>query len=153
MLDVAVSARRGAAGVGPGGALAARGKVWVDVTLRQARWVVTDMVRIRVGGDAPIDPAIRRVTPGVREQRFEVPIMLGKRDAWIGVDALGATPLPAEVTGSAYAEDGHPGAVPAAVINPILVDVDGDGVWTRGDGRVRIEDGGAIGGRASLTRR
>jgi hypothetical protein len=56
-----------------------------------------------------------------------VPLEVGAQDTWIGVDAGGDDPLPVEMTGTYELEKGRPGVVPYAIINPILVDADGDG--------------------------
>jgi hypothetical protein len=156
ILEVAVRGDGGGdvAPVGPGGAITARRTATVEVALRQASWVVTDTLRIRAGGrDGPRVIRALPVPHGVAAHAWtiEVPIERG-RDTWIGVDAIGDTPLPPEITGTYLWEDGRPGGAPAALINPILVDADADGWWTRGDGRVRIDAGRAIGGRASLRR-
>jgi len=151
LLEVEVRGDGGGDGVGPGGVVRARTSATVSIALRQARWVVTDTVRVRVGGRRGPELVRELAVPrGVREASWTVPVPLRGKDTWIGVDAIGDTPLPVEISGTYLAEDGRPGAAPAALINPVLVDGDGDGWWQRGDGRVLIEGARAIGGRASL---
>lgn len=138
-LDIEVAARQGATPtVGPGQTLRARGTAWVDVTVAQARFVHVDRIRITVGGAA--GPALVQTVdvPGhVRSYHWAGPIALGDRDTWIGVTADGDTALPLEQTGT-YQKDkwNHAGVTPFAIASPILVDVDGDGRWTRGDADV-----------------
>lgn len=135
-LDVEVAAARGATPtVGPGRALSATRTAWVDVTVSQARFVHTDRIRITVG--APAGPALATtidVPAGQRTFHWAGAVELGEHDTWIGVTADGDTPLPLDQTGS-YQKDrwNRPGVTPFAIASPILVDVDGDGRWKRGD--------------------
>ena len=96
---------------------AASGRVRVDVELAQARYVHTDQIRVRVGGEVV---RTERVPPDVRVHRLtlEVPVTAA---TWIGVDASGEQPLPEWMTGSYQREKGRPGVVPYAIINPIRV--------------------------------
>ena len=66
-------------------------------------------------------------------------IRVGAVDTWIGVDAGGDQPLPVELTGTYQLEKGRDGVAPYALINPILVDADGDGRWRRGAADVVVE--------------
>ncbi len=135
-LDVEVAAARGQTPtVGPGEQLRARGTAWVDVSVSQARFVRVERIRITVGGAT--GPALAQtveVPPGVRTFHWAGAIALGAHDTWIGVTADGDTPLPLEQTGT-YQKDkwNHPGVTPFAIASPVLVDVDGDGRWKRGD--------------------
>lgn len=135
-LDVEVAPERGAPTVGPGGSLASTsGRVWLDVTVEQARFVRTERVRVTVGG--PAGPRLAQtidIPPDVRTHAWAGPIEVGPADTWIGVTADGDTPLPAELTGT-YQQDRwkRPGVTPFAIASPILVDADGDGRWRRGE--------------------
>jgi hypothetical protein len=136
-LDVAVAARQGGATVGPGQAIVpADGHVWVDVTVSRVAFVHVDQLRISVGGAAPIVVA---VPPDQRSFHWASAVAVGTADTWIGVDAGGDTPLPAEQTGN-YQQDKwkKPGVTAFAIIGPILVDVDGDGRWKRGDADIAL---------------
>lgn len=135
-LDVEVAAARDDAfTVGPGQALRARGTAWLDITLSQAGFVHTERIRITVG--TPTGPTLATTIDVPADQRtfhWAGPVVLGDADTWIGVTADGDTPLPIEQTGS-YQKDrwNRPGVTPFAIASPILVDVDGDGHWKRGD--------------------
>jgi len=132
-LDVEVASRDRGATVGPGQLVVADGgAVWVDLELAQASFVAADRIRIVVGG--PAGPAVARtldVPAGERHFRWRGRVDVGAADTWLGVDAGGDTPLPVELTGSYFAEKGHRGATPHALVNPIRVDADGDGRWAR----------------------
>jgi hypothetical protein len=135
-LDVEVAAARGATPtVGPGQTLHASQTAWVDVTVSQARFVRVDRIRITVGSST--GPALATtvdVPAGLRSYHWAGAITLGDADTWIGVTADGDTPLPLEQTGS-YQKDrwNRPGVTPFAIASPVLLDVDGDGRWKRGD--------------------
>jgi hypothetical protein len=121
--------------VGPGQALHASQTAWVDVTVSQARFVRVDRIRITVGSST--GPALATtvdVPAGLRSYHWAGAITLGDADTWIGVTADGDTPLPLEQTGS-YQKDrwNRPGVTPFAIASPVLVEVDGDGRWKRGD--------------------
>lgn len=134
-LDVEAAAARGATPtVGPGQTLRARGTAWLDVTLAQARFVRADRIRVTVGGAHGPELVETIDVPAGRTFHWAGPVALGARDTWIGVTADGDTPLPIEQTGS-YQQDKwrHPGVTPFAIASPILVDVDGDARWTRGE--------------------
>jgi hypothetical protein len=139
-LDIEVAPREGATPTaGPGQAVASEdGAVWVDVTVSQARFVHVDHVRVLVG--SPSGPRVAQmidVPSGVRQHRWRGRVEVGTTDTWIGVDAGGDTPLPVEQTGSYQQEKWHhPGVTPYAIASPILVDVDHDGHWRRGDADV-----------------
>jgi hypothetical protein len=130
-LDVEVSAARGTPTVGPGEDLRAQGTAWVDVTVEQARFVRVERIRIAVGGRR--EPRTIAVPRGVRRFRWAGAVELGPADTWIGVTADGDTPLPAELTGTQHRDAGRPGVTPFAIASPILVDVNGDRRWRRGD--------------------
>ena len=135
-LDVEVAAAAGATPtVGPGQALHATGSAWLDITVAQARFVHTERIRVTLGGAT--GPALAHtidVPPDVRSYHWAGAVALGGADTWIGVTADGDTPLPLEQTGS-YQKDrwNRPGVTPFAIAGPILVDVDGDHRWKRGD--------------------
>ncbi len=140
-LDVEVASSEGATPtVGPGGALVARGRVWLDVTVAQARFVKVERLRISVGGPAgPTLAHVVEVPPGVRTHRWAGAIAVGGADTWIVVTADGDTAMPLEITGS-YQRDKwkRAGVTPFAITGPILVDGDGDGRWRRGDADVDL---------------
>ena len=52
---------------------------------------------------------------------------------------LADTAMPLEFTGT-YQKDkwGHPGVTPFALASPVLIDVDGDGHWKRGDADILL---------------
>jgi len=135
-LDVEAAAAQGATPTaGPGQGVRAAGSVWLDITLSQARFVHTERIRITIG--TPTGPALAAtidVPPSVRTHHWAGAIELGAADTWIGVTADGDTPLPGEQTGS-YQQDrwSRPGVTPFAIASPILIDVDGDGRWQRGE--------------------
>jgi len=135
-LDVEAAAAQGAtATVGPGQALRGHGAIWLDVTVSQARFVHADRIRITIG--APAGPQlVQTVDIPANAHRFHWAgaVAIGGADTWIGVTADGDTALPLEQTGS-YQRDKwkHPGVTPFAIASPILVDVDGDHRWRRGD--------------------
>jgi hypothetical protein len=144
-LDVEAVSAGGRTPAGPGQVLSApRGRLTLDIAVAQARFSRADRLRVLTGnGSAP--PVVREIAvpPGAR-WRGTVDVDLGGRDGWIGVDVGGDEPLPAELTGNVHQEAGRPGAVPFAIINPILVDGDGDG-------RVQYA-GRSARGRAGATR-
>jgi hypothetical protein len=132
-LDVEVAPAEGVTPTaGPGQFVTPRDHaVWVDVTVAQTRFVHTDRITITVGGrGAQTIP----VPPGVRQHRWRGRVEVGDVDTWIGITADGDTPLPLALTGT-YQKDKwkHAGVTPFALASPILVDVDGDGHWKRGD--------------------
>ena len=136
-LDVEVAANQGATPtVGPGQSLAPdAGGVWVDVTVHQTKWVKVERIRITIGADT--GPQLAQtidVPAGVREHHWAGRIAVGTADTWIGVTADGDTAMPLEFTGS-YQKDkwGRAGVTPFALISPILVDVNADRRWRRGD--------------------
>jgi hypothetical protein len=130
-LDVEVAAAPGRRTVGPGQHLRARGTAWIDITVEQARFAAAERIRIAVGGRR--QPRTITVPPGARRFRWTGAVELGPADTWIGVTADGDTPLPAELTGTLHRDAGRPGVTPFAIASPILVDVDGDRRWRRGD--------------------
>jgi hypothetical protein len=139
-LDVEAAAVRGATPtVGPGEVVRARGTVWLDITVSQARFVRTDRLRITVGRGA--GPVLARVieVPRVRHFHWAGAVAVGTADTWVGVIADGDTPLPLEQTGS-YQRDkwNHAGVTPFAFASPILIDADGDHRWTRGDSNIPL---------------
>jgi hypothetical protein len=113
-----------AGGAGTGGlALAPGGRLPVEIRLRQASWSRATRVRVWVGREL-------RHTFAVDGTSFtwSGELDVGAVDAWIGVDASGDEPLPHELH-SLWLE--KPPMPPFAMINPILVDVDGNGRWDR----------------------
>ncbi|MDQ3298988.1 MAG: CehA/McbA family metallohydrolase [Myxococcota bacterium] len=136
-LDVEVASAQGeAATVGPGESVRAKaGKVWVDVELSQARFVHAERVRIVVG--TSVGPQAMQTLTFPKDQtsyRWSGALDVGTTDTWIAITADGDTPLPAEITGT-YQQDRwkRPGVTAFAIAAAILVDVDGDGRWKRGD--------------------
>jgi hypothetical protein len=132
-LDVEVAPAHGVTPTaGPGQFVRPRDHaVWVDVTVAQARFVHTDRITITVGGRGA---QVIAVPANVRSHRWRGRVEVGDVDTWIGITADGDTPLPLALTGT-YQRDKwkHPGVTPFAIAAPILVDVDGDGRWKRGD--------------------
>ncbi len=135
-LDVEVATSEGATPtVGPGQHLHATRTVWVDITLQQARFVHTERIRITIGtASGPKLVQTIDVPPNIREHRWKGPIEIGDVDTWLAVTADGDTPLPLEQTGT-YQKDrwNRAGVTPFAIASPVLIDVDGDGRWKRGD--------------------
>lgn len=121
-LDVEAVAPDGLATAGPGQTLCAPGgKVVVDITVAQARFSRADTLRVLTGtGTGSLAIRTIAVPPGTT-WRTTVEVDLDGHDGWIGVDVGGDTPLPVELTGNVHVEAGRPGAVPFAIINPILV--------------------------------
>jgi len=123
-LDVEVVGNGGPAG--PGQAISATGgSVHLDVEVKQAAWSRADKLRIWTGDGTGARIAFE-VPVGASPFRWTLDLGLA-RDGWIGVDVGGDTLLPVEMTGDVEAIHQHPGATPFALINPILVDADGDG--------------------------
>ena len=138
-LDVEVSTVQGQSPtVGPGQHLRARGALWVDVTVEQARYVVTEWVRITVG--SPTGPRLAEtidVPRGVRQHRWAGAVEIGDADTWLAVTADGDTALPLPQTGTYHRDKwNRAGVTPFAIAAPILIDADGDGRWRRGDADV-----------------
>lgn len=119
---------------GPGQRLGATGKVWLDVTMSQAKFVKVEQIRVTVG--SPEGPRLvhtEEVPSGVRTHHWAGWVDVGDADTWLAVTADGDTPMPLEQTGS-YQKDKwkRPGVTPFALASPILIDADQDGTWTRG---------------------
>jgi hypothetical protein len=112
--------------------VSAKGNVTVDITLSQAKWVKCEQIRITIGGPKLVQTI--EVPPGARTHHWSGTIDVGTTDTWIAVTADGDTAMPLEFTGT-YQKDkwGHPGVTPFALASPVLIDVDGDGHWKRGD--------------------
>jgi hypothetical protein len=139
-LDVEAAPKQGATQtVGAGQSLSPDGgAIWLDITLSQTRWVKCDRIRITIG--SATGPTLVQqidVPANVREHRWAGRIEVGAQDTWIGVTADGDTAMPLEFTGT-YQRDkwNRAGVTPMALISPILVDVDRDGRWKRGDADV-----------------
>jgi hypothetical protein len=125
-------------GVGPGGMITAKGKVAVDITLSQAKWVKCEQIRITIGGPKLVQTI--EVPAGARTHHWTGMISLeDSTDTWIAVTADGDTAMPLEFTGT-YQKDkwGRAGVTPFALASPVLVDVDGDGRWKRGDADIPV---------------
>jgi hypothetical protein len=142
-LDVEAAPRKDATPtVGPGQSLVPdAGGVWLDVTLQQTKWVKVERIRITIG--AATGPQLAHtidVPAGVREHHWAGRIEVGTADTWIGVTADGDTAMPLEFTGT-YQKDkwGRAGVTPFALISPILIDVNGDGRWIRGDADLALQ--------------
>jgi hypothetical protein len=118
-LDVRVSgARMGEIAAATGG------KVTVSIVLLEASYV--KISRIRVLLRRQLVQALD-VPPGSTHFEWSGEVEVGATDGWIAVDAIGTEPLPRELHGLAVGKK----AMPAfAMINPILVDGDGDGRYT-----------------------
>jgi hypothetical protein len=139
-LDVEVSQAKGQPSVGPGQSIAAKGSVWVDITVERARFVQVEKVRITIGGQTkPQLVQTIDIPKGDRSFRWAGRIALPRRDTWIGVTVEGDTPLPVEVTGTYHYDRKRLGVTPFAIASPILVDVDGDRHWRRGGVDVPLE--------------
>jgi hypothetical protein len=127
-LDVEAVAQGARAPAGPGQAITTKGgHVELDVELDQARWCHADRIRVRVGRADGGNDVVKTIAVTGGTAREHVTLEVGDHDTWIGVDAGGDTPLPVEMTGTYQQEKGRPGVTPYAIINPILVDADGDG--------------------------
>ena len=141
-LDVEVATEQGATPtVGPGGMLAAKhGAVWLDVTVSQARWVHVERIRVTVGGaDGPRVAQTIDVPANVRSHHWSGAIEVGDHDTWLAVTTDGDQALPLALTGSYQRDKWHrAGVTPFAIASPILIDVDGDGRWKRGDADVAL---------------
>ena len=141
-LDVEAAPKQGATPtVGPGQALAPDGGgVWLDVTVSQTRWVKVERIRVTIG--TPEGPRVVQqieVPANVRTHHWAGRIEVGTADTWIGITADGDTAMPLEFTGT-YQKDkwGRAGVTPFALASPILVDVDRDGHWKRGDADITL---------------
>jgi hypothetical protein len=101
-------------------------KVTVSIHLAQAGFVHASRIRVWVANqivkEMTFDPTSRTID-------WSVEVGVGPTDTWIGVDATGDEALPDVVSGPYLRRAGHGGLPPAALINPILVDADGDGKW------------------------
>lgn len=128
----------GGAPVGPGQALTAHGSLHLDVEVRQAAWSKADQLRIWVG-DGTGARIAHEVTLDTSPYRWQLDLDVA-RDGWVGVDVGGDTILPVEMTGDVAAIHQHPGATPFALINPILVDADGDGRVRYQQADLAVED-------------
>jgi hypothetical protein len=127
-LDVEAVAQGARAPAGPGQAVTAPGgHVELDVELDQAAWCHASEIRVRVGKPDGTSTIAATLKVTGEKTRVQVPLEVGAQDTWIGVDAGGDDPLPVEMTGTYELEKGRPGVVPYVIINPILVDADGDG--------------------------
>ncbi|HLL21403.1 MAG TPA: hypothetical protein VK427_04685, partial [Kofleriaceae bacterium] len=131
-LDVEVAATKGAPTVGPGASLRAKRSVYVDVTLAQAGFVKAEQIKIWLG--TPAGPTLVHAAP---PPRVQVELELGPDDTWLAITADGDTPMPKEITGT-YQQDRwkRPGVTPFALAAAVLIDVDGDGRWKRGEADV-----------------
>jgi hypothetical protein len=133
-LDVEAAPKQGATPtVGPGQSLVPdAGGVWLDITVAQTAWVKAERIRITVGGKLAQEIEI---PAGKRTFQWTGRVEVGAdTDTWIGVTADGDTAMPLALTGT-YQKDkwNHAGVTPFALISPILVDVNGDHRWVRGD--------------------
>jgi hypothetical protein len=114
-----------AGGAGPGElAVATDGTVRVEIELRQATFVRATRVRLWLARQLVETIAM---PPGSTAFAFGATLPVGATDTWIGVDAAGDEPLPRALHSLA---DGKLPVPPFAMVNPILVDADGDGVYT-----------------------
>jgi hypothetical protein len=110
---------------GPGEtAKATGGQVLVRIALRQASFVHADRIRVWVGGDLRYE---LQIADGATSFDWAASIPVGPGDTWIGVDATGDISLPIEISGDDLWEHDRGGMKPTALINPILIDTDGDG--------------------------
>jgi hypothetical protein len=120
---IGARATAGGASAGPGQALIAKGgSVTLDLQIDHAAWCGVDAARIRVGGAIARTLAITGP-----HTTMSIPLEVGAADTWIGVDAGGLGTIPIEMTGTYQQEKGRPGVTPFAIVNPILIDADGDG--------------------------
>ena len=95
----------------------------VDLRIRvqAASWIDCDRVLIVVNGSVAGEIAV----PDTREPlRMDGTFQVGLgHDSWISLIVEGDDPLDPIVAG------GHRPALPLAVLNPVWIDVDGDGLW------------------------
>jgi hypothetical protein len=126
-LDVEVAtAERATPTVGPGQSLAAKGSVWVDVTVEQTRFVATEWIRITVGdATGPRLAQTIDVPAGARTHHWAGAVAIGDADTWLAVTADGDAALPLPQTGT-YQRDKwkKPGVTPFAIAAPILIDAE-----------------------------
>jgi hypothetical protein len=114
----------------PGGQVKARAGATVRVRVRAAPWIPVAEVRLVVNGEVVHTEQPAAPAPGESlDVAWSWPLDLDA-DAWVLVEA--GHPLwedgPQPVQGGDYGLVA-PGYVPMALTNPVLVDVDGDGVW------------------------
>lgn len=130
-LAVEVSAQAGGPVAGPGDLVAtASGHVVVHVTVSRARFVHADHLRVTVGGQTQVIPLADQ-----RTSEWTGTLDVGTTDTWVGVAVDSDTPMPLDQTGTYQVDKWkRAGNTPAAVISPILVDANGDGVWTAPQG-------------------
>lgn len=107
------------------------GKVKVDIAVVAVPWVPVEEVRLLVNG--AVVKTLRDLAPPDEVLRYEGTIELRiPKDAFLTLEA--GAPLDAEPQAWSAAHAGAytrivPGAISAALANPIYVDADGDGEW------------------------
>lgn len=121
------------AGAGAGQLATPRsGRVPITIAIRQASFVRANRLRIWVGGE------LRRtiiLNDGATRFEWTGQLTVPTTDTWIGVDVTGSVPLPPQLVGHGW--DAKGGIVPVAVLNPILVDGNGNG-WFDGPAPERV---------------
>lgn len=113
------------AGARPGALVRASGGVaTVRIELQAPVWTPVDRVEVVANRQVvAVRDATSSPVDGYRRQAWEVPVSL-TRDAWIVVRTRAAAPV-GDLAGT------HAQPLPSlALVNPIYVDVDGDGRWT-----------------------
>ena len=100
------------------------GVVKITIGLRQASFVHANRIRVWIGGEVRY---VLQVPEGATRFDWTSDEPVGATDTWIGVDAAGDIALPIEITGDDLWQLDRGGMKPRALINPILVDADGDG--------------------------
>jgi hypothetical protein len=112
---------------GPGDiASATAGTVVLEVHLRQPSYIHATRLRVWVGGD------LRRsidVPSGSTAFHWSGREAVGATDTWIGVDAAGDDPIPWEMPGEYLYANARGGMLPFAIISPVRIDADGDGIY------------------------
>lgn len=103
--------------------LADSGRVEIAVRVQAADWVDCDVVKVVVNGDIVREIPVPDTGDALRlDTSFAVPLVA--RDSWITLLVEGDESLAPVVH-----DQGRP-ILPLAVMNPVWIDGDGDGVWT-----------------------
>jgi hypothetical protein len=117
--------RASIAGVRPGGLVRASGRtVMLRVELQAPAWTPVDRIEVYANRFVVTSREVTSLPMGgFRRQMWEIPVTL-TRDAWIVVRTRAASPV------SALAGTHFMPLPSLALVNPIFVDVDGDGIYT-----------------------
>jgi len=113
---------------GPGELLNSQGSVVVTATVRAASWVPVDELRFIVNGEVVQTNAIEE-SQQVNRGEWSMELST-ERDSWVLVEAGNALDDLSIDNGSLYSLLA-PSHVPIGFSNPVRLDHNGDGVWTR----------------------